>query len=32
MLLLYGEGEVKASQRLREVIDKPLKGMYYPYD
>jgi hypothetical protein len=26
MPLLYGEGEVKAFQRLREAIDKPLKG------
>jgi hypothetical protein len=32
MPLLYGEGEVKAFQRLREAIDKPLKGMSYPYD
>ncbi|KAG4437673.1 hypothetical protein IFR05_006835 [Cadophora sp. M221] len=35
--LLYGEGEVKAFQRLREEIDKPLKGSkkdllrYLPY-
>lgn len=26
MPLLYGEGEVKAFKRLREAIDKPLKG------
>ncbi|KAH9203299.1 vegetative incompatibility protein HET-E-1 [Leptodontidium sp. 2 PMI_412] len=26
MPLLYGEGEVKAFQRLREAIDKPFKG------
>jgi hypothetical protein len=32
MPLLYGEGEVKAFQRLREAIDKPLKGKSYPYD
>ena len=32
MPLLYGEGEVKAFQRLREAIDKPLKGRSYPYD
>ncbi|KAG4428261.1 hypothetical protein IFR05_016257 [Cadophora sp. M221] len=37
MPLLYGEGEVKAFQRLREAIDKPLKGSekdllrYLPY-
>ena len=31
MLLLYGEGEVKAFQRLREAIDKPLKGNFYPF-
>jgi hypothetical protein len=30
MPLLYGEGEVKAFQRLREAIDKPLKGMSFP--
>jgi hypothetical protein len=28
MPLLYGEGEVKAFQRLREAIDKPLKGKH----
>ncbi|KAH7363967.1 hypothetical protein BKA65DRAFT_545874 [Rhexocercosporidium sp. MPI-PUGE-AT-0058] len=27
MPLLYGEGEVKAFQRLREAIDKPSKGL-----
>ncbi|CAG8982452.1 hypothetical protein HYALB_00014077, partial [Hymenoscyphus albidus] len=27
MPLLYGEGEVKAFQRLREAIDKPLKAL-----
>jgi hypothetical protein len=32
MPLLYGEGEVKAFQRLREAIDKPLKGKSHPYD
>jgi hypothetical protein len=26
MPLLYGEGEVKAFQRLRDAIDKPFKG------
>ena len=30
MPLLYGEGEVKAFQRLREAIDKPFKGKYAP--
>jgi len=30
--LLYGEGEDKAFQRLREAIDKPLRGKSYPYD
>jgi hypothetical protein len=32
MPLLYGEGEAKAFQRLREAIDKPFKGKSYPYD
>jgi hypothetical protein len=32
MPLLYGEGEAKAFQRLREAIDKPSKGKSYPYD
>ena len=32
MPLLYGEGEVKAFQRLQEAIDKPLKGKSYPYN
>jgi hypothetical protein len=32
MPLLYGEGEVKAFRRLREAIDRPLKGKSYPYD
>jgi hypothetical protein len=31
MPLLYGEGEVKAFQRLRDAIDKPFKGKSYPY-
>jgi hypothetical protein len=30
MPLLYGEGEVKAFLRLREAIDRPLKGKSYP--
>jgi hypothetical protein len=30
MPLLYGEGEVKAFQRLREAIDTPLRGKSYP--
>lgn len=30
MPLLYGEGEVKAFQRLREAIDSPLKGKLSP--
>jgi hypothetical protein len=32
MPLLYGEGEVKAFQRLREAIDKPFKGKAHPND
>ncbi|PVH69232.1 hypothetical protein DL98DRAFT_626026, partial [Cadophora sp. DSE1049] len=32
MLLLYGEGEVKAFLRLREAIDRLLKGKSYPND
>jgi hypothetical protein len=32
MPLLYGEGEVKAFQRLRDAIDKPFKGKSYLYD
>ncbi|PMD65105.1 HET-domain-containing protein [Hyaloscypha bicolor E] len=32
MPLLYGEGEAKAFQRLREAIDKPSKSKSYPYD
>jgi hypothetical protein len=32
MPLLYGEGEVKAFQRLREAINSPLKGKSYPND
>jgi hypothetical protein len=32
MPLLYGEGEGKSFQRLREVIDKPSKGKSYSYD
>jgi hypothetical protein len=30
--LLYGEGEVKAFLRLREAVDRPLKGKSYPND
>jgi hypothetical protein len=32
MPLLYGEGRVKAFQRLRDAIDKPFKGKSYPYN
>ena len=32
MPLLYGEGEVKAFQRLRDAVDKPFKGKSYPYN
>ncbi|KAH9203202.1 hypothetical protein DL95DRAFT_164231 [Leptodontidium sp. 2 PMI_412] len=32
MPLLYGEGEAKAFLRLREAIDRPLKGKSYPND
>jgi hypothetical protein len=32
MPLLYGEGEVKAFQRLRDAIDKPFRGKSYLYD
>ncbi len=32
MPLIYGEGEAKAFQRLREAIDKPFKGKSYPHN
>jgi hypothetical protein len=32
MPLLYGEGEVKAFLRLREAINRPLKGKSYCND
>jgi hypothetical protein len=32
MPLLYGEGDVKAFQRLREAIDTPFKGKSCPND